>query len=164
MKSLAKRVEFVDGAVVVVGGCVSCDGDLVFPNPPPLRIEVPARCAVEGCGKEIAVAVRSRESAAVRIPYGCSAWFDVRSSNLAAVGRLRSDLVVRFRSGGVYRVPNGGKFLKLLLAADSPGRTYHARVKPLGAVRLCAAYGCANPADVAANQVLCRNHLESHRR
>jgi hypothetical protein len=159
VKRLAKPVRREGGGVVVEGGCISCGADLISTKLPPVRVELPFRCPDETCGKEMAVTILNREMAGVRLPYGCSAWFDVRSSNLESVGRAGSDLVVRFKKGGVYLYRGGGDLLAPLVGAPSAGKFYHARVKSLGGVLLCAKYGCVEPAHRVDRQVLCETHL-----
>lgn len=160
MKLIAREVLKDGEEVTIVGGCVSCEADLVSTKLPVLRVEMPWICP--SCGKEMAVTILNRETAGVRLPYGCSAWFDVRSSNLSAIGRAGSDLLVRFKKGGVYKYAAAGKFLKVLISADSAGKAFNTRVKPLGGTLLCAKYGCVESPDREANQVICDAHL-SHR-
>lgn len=160
MKRVARTVvDRIDRGVLegylVVGGCLSCGADLVT-GVIPQNVEVPSRCP--DCGKEWAV-TRLEDVAAVRLPYGCSGWFDVESSNLAAVGRAGRDLLVRFKKGGVYVFPGAGGLISELLRAPSKGRFFHERVKGAGGVLLCAAYGCVEPATRASNQVFCERHL-----
>lgn len=143
------------GGYVVREGCLSCGADLktkVIPR----GVEHPVRCP--DCGKEWAV-TRLDEVAAVRLPYGCSGWFDVESSNLAAVGRAGPDLVVRFKKGSVYVYPGAGGEISALLRAPSKGRFFAERLRSRENRLLCAHYGCVESPDRTANQVLCDRHL-----
>jgi hypothetical protein len=160
MKRVARELErlephgFLEG-YVVRAGCLSCEADLeakVLPR----GVEHPVRCPK--CGKEWAVTVVS-DVAAVRLPYGCSGWFDVESSNLAAVGRAGPDLVVRFKKGSVYVYPGAGGEISELLRAESKGRFFATRIRSRTSRLLCARYGCVESPDRAANQVLCERHL-----
>jgi len=140
-------------------GCLHCGGELTWDRPLPSGVEHPLRCPA--CGVELAVTLSRRgQAAGVRLPYGCEAWFDVESSNLAAAGKGGGDLLVRFRAGGVYRYPGGGDLLTELVRAESVGKFFHARVRPLGGISLCCCYGCVEPAHREQNQVMCLKHLE----
>jgi hypothetical protein len=161
MKRLAREVEVRKAGAMVLGGCLGCEADLPL-GTPVLRVELAVRCPDGSCGRETAVKVLNREVAGVRPPYGCDAWFDLESSNLAAAGRRRLDLIVRFRKGGVYRYAGAGELLAELIRAESVGKFFDRRVRSVGGVRLCAIYGCLGPA-AGGGQVLCEDHL-SHRR
>ena len=69
----------------------------------------------------------------------------VESSNLSAVAVDGGDLLVKFRSGARYRYPGAAGLAPDLLAAESAGRFFHARVRPLPCVRLCESPGCLEP-------------------
>ena len=163
MKRVARTIEdrplsgtstFSDGWFIRKG-CLGCDADLET-KMIPRNVEHPIRC--QDCGKEMAVTILE-DVAAIRLPYGCSGWFDVASSNLAAVGRAGRDLVVRFKKGGVYVYPGAGGEISELLRAQSKGRFFATRIKPREFRQLCATYGCVEPAERASNQVLCARHL-----
>jgi hypothetical protein len=140
--------------------CPSCGSDLGGEYHR-AGIEFATRC--RGCGREFAVTLRADGSAAVRRPYGADGWEDVVSSNLAAAGRVGTDLLVRFAKGGVYRYAAAGHLLPDLLAAPSKGAFFATRVRGLPAVLLCCVYGCVHPADREQRQVLCRDHLDEDR-
>jgi hypothetical protein len=85
---------------------------------------------------------------------------EVESSNLAGVGSLGGDLIVVFRGGAVYRYPGAGDLLHPLLASESKGRFFNARIRPLAVyARLCPAPGCLEPAGEGAPS--CAVHLTS---
>ena len=64
----------------------------------------------------------------------------VQSSNLAAVAVDGDDLLIRFRSGARYRYPGAVHLAPELLAAESAGKFFHARVRRLPCV-------CERPAN-----------------
>jgi hypothetical protein len=83
----------------------------------------------------------------------------VESSNLAGVGSRGDDLIVVFRGGAAYLYPGAAELLHPLIASDSKGRFFNARVRPLtNFTRLCPEPGCLEPvADARA----CAVHLRS---
>jgi hypothetical protein len=99
--------------------------------------------------------------ATLRRPYGCRRFCDVDSTNLASVGILEDDLVVRFHSGGVYRYRGLAVEFDDLISAESKGKHFHRRIRssPVPGERLCAVYGCVELPK--RSQVLCERHFEA---
>ena len=150
----------VDDSWWVPGGCQVCGGILTRSRGVPRGVEHPVTC--EACGAEHGVTIVRNPDlwmCRVRRPYGCADWEELASSNLRAAGTAGTDLVVAFRKGGIYRYPGAADLFPELLAAESAGKFFHARIRPRETVRLCAIYGCANPAHREQNQVLCLDHL-----
>jgi hypothetical protein len=54
---------------------------------------------------------------------------ELNSSNIAAVEKDGEDLLVTFRSGGMYRYQGAAHHYDDLVRADSPGRYLHANIK-----------------------------------
>lgn len=55
----------------------------------------------------------------------------VTSSNVDGVGQSDGHLYVKFKSGGTYRFQNlAGQHHDALIADRSPGRYFHAMIKP----------------------------------
>lgn len=71
----------------------------------------------------------------------------VESSNLAGAGVLGEDLIVFFKSGAVYRYPGAADLFHALLASESKGRFFHAKIRSLHNLRLCPEAGCAEEAQ-----------------
>ena len=156
MKSVLFEIKGADQVLAgtVRGGCLWCGADVPYERTAPEGVSVPIRCPV--CGSEVELQRLAGGRAAVRRPYGCRRFVAVDSSNLAAVGVRDDFLVVRFRSGGVYRYVGAAGLLDELIRAESVGRFFHRRVKrEFAAERLCARYGCFRAAT-GGGQVLCR--------
>ena len=71
----------------------------------------------------------------------------VESSNLFGAGVRGDDLIVVFRSGAAYLYPGAADLLHPLLASESKGRFFNARVRPRLALRLCPEPGCLEEAQ-----------------
>lgn len=165
MKALAIDIVAVDGDSTVERGllpkaCLDCGADVVFERTAPLGISVPIRCGE--CGFELELRRLEDDRAAIRRPYGCRRFVDVTSSNLAAVGVHGTFLVVRFKRGGVYRYEKAADLFSEMIGSTSVGKFFHHRVKSAFAGdRLCATYGCFEPAN-RVGRVLCRLCLDPH--
>lgn len=134
--------------VKVHEGCAHCGADLWIDRT--IKEELRADC--ESCGNESAVTLRitaptpttrPKRTATVRLPWGCSDWVKLESSNLNAAGVRGLDLFIRFRSGAVYLYPQAWDLFEGLVASESKGKFFNVEIKPKRAYwRLCDVYGC----------------------
>lgn len=53
----------------------------------------------------------------------------VSSSDIAAVATDRNDLVIKFKSGGIYKYVNAAKEFNNLINANSCGKYFHHNIK-----------------------------------
>lgn len=86
---------------------------------------------------------------------------EVESSNLAAAGTVGEDLIVWFKAGPAYRYPGARDLFHALVASESKGRFFHAKVRPRYAIRLCGVAGCseASTSDVLGGPLrFCSDH------
>ncbi len=125
---------------VAPGACPECRGDVRVGSH---ELWAGQRRAVRcECGAELAVEVQC-ERAVVARPYGADFWVDVKSSNLAAVGRKGRNLLIRFKAPeAVYLYRDAGGEFDALVGAPSVGKQFHATVRRIPAERLCAVYAC----------------------
>lgn len=114
----------------VLGGCLHCGGDLRLTGVPLVTRDRPTRCPRCGVEHRVDLSADGRK-ARIRLPRNCDVWLEVESTNLSAAGRRGADLIVRFKAGAEYLYPGAGPLLPELLAAESSGRFFHARVRPL---------------------------------
>ena len=147
--------ELVGDELVLSGtvraACLECGADVAYEWTAPEGVSVPIRCGE--CGFELEMRRLSGALAAIRRPYGCRRFVDVDSSNLAAVGVRDGFLVVRFKSGGLYRYADAAGEFERLLLSKSKGEFFHREIRGQPADRICARYGCFEPAN--GTQVLC---------
>jgi len=139
VRDLILPVEEQPGELSFVrGGCLHCQADLSWSGTPFVSENRPLRCP--RCGTEHLVDLSANGTRVkVRLPRNCDAWFEVESSNVAAVGARGPDLIVRFRSGGSsseYLYVGGGDLLPEFLRAESKGRFFQERVRSLLTVNL----------------------------
>lgn len=132
-----------EGALIEVReSCVHCGSSLWTDRK--LGEELRVDCVA--CEGENAVTLRrspGKRTAVVRLPYGCSKWTRVESSNLDAAGVHGLDLLVRFKNGAVYLYPQSGDLYESLVASESKGKFFNVEIKPKRAyLRLCNVYGC----------------------
>lgn len=136
--------------VKVHEGCVHCSADLWVDR----TIKEELRVDCESCGNESAVTLcitaptptaRPKRTAIVRLPYGCSEWVRVESSNLDAAGVRGLELIVRFKSSVVYTYPLAVDLFEGLVASESKGKFFNTELRPKRVYhRLCEVYGCLN--------------------
>jgi hypothetical protein len=114
--------------------CLHCGGDLRVSAGSGARdvIEFCPSCQVEHRIDVSADGARVK----VRLPFNADRWFRVRSSNLHSAGCRGADLIVRFNNGAAYLYPGAGPLLPELLEAESKGRFFQARIRPLTCRRL----------------------------
>lgn len=142
--------------VKVHEGCAHCGTDLWVDRT--IGEELRADC--ESCGNESAVTLwitaptpttRPNRTAIVRLPYGCSEWARVESSNLDAAGVRGLELIVRFKSGVVYAYQQAVDLFEGLVASESKGKFFNQEIKPKRVYhRLCEVYGCLNGVSLGA--------------
>jgi hypothetical protein len=89
----------------------------------------------------------------------CIEFAKVESSNIAAVGVHGCDLIVWFKGGVAYNYPNSSEHFRAILAAESKGRYFYQKIKPiLNYSKLCDVPGCLNKIS-SSNSVKCLDHF-----
>ena len=118
-------------------------------------VEFPVQCII--CAKEMAVTLGNNLFASVRLPYGCSEWSSLESSNLNAAGIVKDDLIIRFNNGAIYIYPCVSHLFQPLLKSDSKGKFFCAKIRQLIYSRLCNVYGCMND-KISKKLKICEKH------
>jgi hypothetical protein len=139
MSSKIRRVRVIEANVYKLEkACVECNRGINY------SINIrdwagSSRAMLCTCGAELWVKISADgASALVSLPRGCDEWRKVSSSNLAAVGRKGEDLIIRFLKGTSYIYPGAGELFDDLLAAESAGKFFHARIRSRPSKRLPA--------------------------
>ncbi len=155
-KSLTWSENPEEALVEVHGGCAHCGASLWMDRR--LGKEIRVDCVV--CGGENAVCLRrspENRMAMVHLPWGCSKWARLESSNLDAAGVRGLDLLIRFQSGIAYLYPQAWESFEGLVASESKGKFFNTEVKPKRVYyRLCEVYGCLN--GVSLGMTRCNVH------
>lgn len=90
----------------------------------------------------------------------CDEFAEVESSNLLAAGVRGRDLIVWFKGGVAYEYPEAGELFHALVASESKGRFFNAKVRRVpGYRRLCTVGGCLEPS--LPNSKVCAAHEKS---
>lgn len=160
MKLLKCKYEYYIDAkynqsVKIYKACINCKNDL-FDNKY-WKITYPIMC--KKCMSEMSVHLKD-EYFLISLPYRCEKWSIVESSHINSIGKLKDDLIVRFRSLQSYICKNKGNMYDEFLKSKSKGKFFNKYIKDGSTIfKLCLRYGCIERAYIEKNQVLCKNHL-----
>lgn len=66
---------------------------------------------------------------------------EIQSSAIQAVGSHDNYLIVKFKSGSIYRYPDMAHALKLIMESDSKGKYFHSNIRGADFEKICS-NGC----------------------